>query len=83
MTELDKAIKRNRTKHARWARAERILRMVRQRVFDYEDAGPEMDAKAQKVIATCQRILAPKWKAEREAREASRMRRWEESQALA
>lgn len=62
--DLDKAIRRNRVKHARWARAERVLRSVRLRMFDYQDAGLAMERKAIHVIAVCLRILQPKRDAE-------------------
>jgi len=70
---LQQAIARNRIRQARFKRAEITLRKVRQRVFDYEDAGK--GEKASKVIATCQRILAPKWEAERRNRQAEKLER--------
>lgn len=60
---LAEAIKRNRIKQARYRRAEKVLRAVRQRVFDYEDQG-KYD-KARKVMETCHRILAPLRRLER------------------
>ena len=54
---LQESIRRNRIRQARYKRAETTLRKIRQRVFDYEDAGKS--DKASKVMATCQRILAP------------------------
>ena len=60
---MEQAIKRNQTREARFKRAERTLRLVRQRIFDYEDQGSEAFVKACKVISTCKRILAPKWDA--------------------
>jgi len=60
---LENAIKRNRIKQARYRRAERTLRLVRQRIFDYEDMGK--GEKASKVIATCKRILTPLWRCQR------------------
>ncbi len=64
---LKDAIARNRCRNARWKRAERVLRQVRLHIFDYEDMG-KLD-KAQKVMETCNRILSPKWRAERAAAE--------------
>lgn len=66
---LADAIKRNRTKHGRWKRAETTLRKIRLRIFDYEDESQAKYEKARRVMATCQRILAPKWAAERAAYE--------------
>lgn len=62
---LENAIKRNRIKQARYRRAERTLHLVRLRIFDYEEMGK--GDKAAKVIATCQRILAPLWRCQRQA----------------
>jgi hypothetical protein len=56
---LAEAIDRNRAREARRNRAERVLRAVRLRVFDYQDAG--LEEKASKVMDTCKRILAPRW----------------------
>lgn len=66
---LKDAIARNRKRQARFKRAEITLRHVRQRIFDYEDESPAKYAKARKVMATCQRILAPLWQAQRHAAE--------------
>lgn len=60
-------------KHALYKRAERVLRVTRQRIFDMEDAG--LGWKAQRMMANCQRILAPKWRAEAEAAEHRRGQR--------
>ena len=73
MTTLVQSIARNRRKHARWARCERVLRSVRLQVFDFEDQG--RDAKARRVIETCNRLLSPKWDAERRTRQAARLER--------
>ena len=62
---LQQALARNRMRQARFKRAEITLRRVRQRIFDYEDAG--LLVKAKKVMATCQRVLAPLWRAQRAA----------------
>jgi len=70
---LKAAIERNRIRHARFKRAEYVLRRVRQRIFDYEDAGQL--AKAERLIATCKRVLAPKWRAERAAAEDRKLQR--------
>jgi len=64
---LQDAIKRNRIRTARYQRAEKVLRQVRQRVHDYEDAGKL--EKAQKVMATCKRILTPLWEMQRQHRQ--------------
>lgn len=70
---LQQAIARNRMRQARFARAEKVLRQVRQRIFDYEDAG-QLD-KASKVMATCQRILAPLWDQKRRNAQARKLER--------
>ena len=69
---LAQAIIKNRTREARVDHAERILRKLRQRIFDYEDAGQEIYLKAKKVMETCRRILAPRNQARHEAREFAR-----------
>jgi hypothetical protein len=58
---MQAAIRRNQVRNARYNRAEKVLRSIRLKIFDYEDTG-KYD-KAQKVMDTCKRILAPKWKA--------------------
>lgn len=70
---MEEAIAAKRRKDARYKRAERVLRQVRLRVFDYEDAG-KYD-KAAKVIATCQRILSPLWQAQRAAAQDRKLQR--------
>lgn len=54
-------IEANRRREARRDRAEKVLRAVRLRVFDYDDSG--QGEKASRVIATCKRILSPRWAA--------------------
>ena len=66
---MTKAIERNRIREARFRRAERVLRIVRARVFDYDDAG--LGDKAARVIATCKRLLLPRWIAQQSARAAT------------
>jgi hypothetical protein len=69
----------NRRKWALWRRAERVLRVTRQRMFDMEDAG--LAWKTDRIVKNCKRILAPKWKAENDAvqrrKQAAKMRTWE------
>ena len=55
-------------------RAERVLRQVRLRIFDYIDAGQE--AKAYHVMETCKRILAPLWEARKRGIEVRRLRNY-------
>lgn len=69
---LAEKIKENRTREARRDKAERILRAVRVRIFDYEDEGRE--EKARQIIARCKAILRPRW----EARAANVKRRMDE-----
>lgn len=58
------AIDRNRKREARRNKAERTIRRIRQRIFDYEDIGPAMLAKAQRIMERCKVILRPRWQAE-------------------
>ena len=62
---MHESIRRNRIRTARYRRAEWVLRQVRLRIFDYEDMGKEKEAKAHRVMDTCQRILAPLWRQQR------------------
>lgn len=70
---FEKAVAAKRRRDARYKRAEQVLRQVRLRVFDYEDAGKQ--DKAAKVIRTCQRILGPLWRAQRAAAQDRRLQR--------
>ena len=70
---LKDAIARNRRRQARFKRAEIVLGRVRQRIFDYEDAGKL--AKAEHVMDTCKRVLAPLWLAQRKAAEDRKLQR--------
>jgi hypothetical protein len=76
---LADAIRDNRKREARYDKAERLLRRIRQRVFDYEDQG-KCD-KAARIIQRLKAILAPRWEAHARAREKARqdrvMRTWE------
>jgi hypothetical protein len=65
----------NRRREARYSRAETTLRQIRLRIFDYADAGPDQEAKARRVMDTCQRILAPRTRARRATVEAARLER--------
>lgn len=56
---LKDAIRRNKIRNERYYRAGKVLHYIRLHIFDYEDMG-KLD-KANKVIATCERILAPLW----------------------
>lgn len=73
---LAQKIEANRRKHARFRRAERVLRAVRQRIFDYEDESPIKLAKAQKVIDRCKRTLAPLWEAQSRNNENRKMQNY-------
>lgn len=66
---LNESIASNRFRQHRYKRAERVLRQVRLRIFDYEDEGPEKYAKARRVMARCQETLAPLWRSQRAAAE--------------
>jgi len=56
MRSLKRAIAQDR----RERNAERLLRKLRVRIFDYEDAGPETFAKAKRIMAACQGRLVEK-----------------------
>lgn len=64
---IQEKIKHKQWKDARYRKAERVLRRIRQRIFDYEDAGKL--EKAHKVMGYLQVILAPYWEACRKAAE--------------
>ena len=70
---LRQAIEADRRRHARYARAARVLRQVRLRIFEYDDAG-KLD-KALRVIARCKRVLEPLWQAQKRAADAARLLR--------
>ena len=63
---LKDAIARNRNRQARFKKYEKVLRRLRQRIFDYEDAGK--GNKASRLIERCKCILAPYWQAHADAR---------------
>lgn len=52
---MEDAIRRNRVRQHRLKRARKVLRAVRLRIFEYEDAGKL--AKARRVIARCERVI--------------------------
>lgn len=71
---LKDAIKLNQRKQARYKKYERILRRLRQRIFDYEDYDAANDNshqydKARYLMTRCQDILAPSWQQQRAAAE--------------
>jgi hypothetical protein len=72
---LATAIAVNRFKQHKYHRAERVLRQIRLRIFDYEDEGPEKYAKAKRVMARCQKTLAPLWRAQRAAADDRKLQR--------
>ena len=67
---LEQAIVNNRKREERFNKAERMLRRLRQRVFDYQDAG--RGEQADYLMLKCKKRLAPRWKAQAEARQAIR-----------
>jgi len=71
----NKRIAANQRKNRRWERAEKTLRQIRQRIFDYKDDGPEKYRKACRVMATCKRLLRPKYRALRKAAEDRKLQR--------
>lgn len=70
---LQDAIKRNQQRQAKFKKYEGVLRRIRQRVFDYEDAGK--GEKAARIIRKCKVILQPFWQAHADAREHARGQR--------
>lgn len=48
----------------RHAKYERLLRRLRQRVFDYYDASESKGEHCSRLIARCKSICAPQWDAE-------------------
>jgi len=78
-TAMETAIRKNRIRESRRDKAERMLRKMRQRIFDYDDAG--LGDKAARVMARCKAILALLWNARAEARKVAAenrlMRTWE------
>lgn len=70
---LSESIKRNQVKQARYRRAEKTLRQIRLRLFDYEDISQEKYTKAQRVMETCKRILAPLWDCQRRSAQARKL----------
>jgi hypothetical protein len=70
---LQAAIARNRHRQARFQKYERILRRLRQRIFDYDDAGK--GDKASHLIVRCQTILAPFHEARRRNLQAAKLER--------
>jgi hypothetical protein len=46
---------------ARWQRVERLLRRLRQRIFQYWDESEERGTKADALMQRCKRILSPMW----------------------
>ena len=64
----------NQRKHLRWKRCERVLRSIRLKIFDYDDAGK--GDKASRVLAACQRHLAPLWQAQHHAAEERKYRNY-------
>jgi len=69
---LSERIELNRKRQARYKRAEKILRQIRLRIFDYEDESPEKLTKAQRIMDRCKEILAPLWKAQQDAQRRRR-----------
>jgi hypothetical protein len=72
---LAEAIAANRYRQARYRKYEGVLRRLRQRIFDYEDRGPETYAKAFYLIERCKEILQPLWEAQYRARQAAQLER--------
>ncbi len=56
---MSESIALNRKRTIRFKKADRLLRRMRQRVFDYEDSG--QSEQADRIIKRCKRILMPLW----------------------
>ena len=61
--------------HQRCRRWERVLRKIRQRIFDYEDESPEKYAKARRIMQKCKDRCAEQWERERRKREDDKLQR--------
>ena len=72
---LDQAIAKNRRDQARYRKAERLLREIRLRTYDYEDAG-KLD-KAHRIIEKLKVRLAPLWDAREHASQERRLRNYQ------
>ena len=76
---LKEAIARNRFRQARFKKYEAVLRRLRQRIFDYHDAGN--GEKADRLIQRRKAICMPLWDAQAETRAKAAsdrmMRLWE------
>jgi hypothetical protein len=76
---LKDAIARNRFRQSRFKKYEAVLRRLRQRIFDYDDAGK--GEKASRLISRCKAICMPLWNAQAETRAKAAsdrmMRLWE------
>lgn len=58
---LQQAIARNREKWKKWRKYEAVLRRIRLRIFEYQDAGKML--KAERIMLRCKQILKPMWEA--------------------
>jgi len=69
---LKQAVRDNR-RHFKY---ERLLRRIRLRIFEYEDAGKLN--KAKRIIAKCKSICGPRWKArQKRIQDRHALRLWE------
>lgn len=59
---LSEAIEKNRKREARFDKAERMLRRLRLRVFDYEDN--KRADQCGRLIDRCKERLKPRWEAQ-------------------
>ena len=77
--DINKKIKHKQWKDARYRKAERILRRIRQRIFDYEDQdaanGTNRFEKAKRVMDYLQTVLAPYYAACRHAAEVRKLQK--------
>ena len=61
--------------HRQCRKYERVLRRLRLRSFDYEDAGQDVFIKARRIMERCSSRCAPQWMRERSRREDARLQR--------
>jgi hypothetical protein len=73
MNWMEQAIEKNRKREVRFDKAERMLHRLRQRIFDYIDAGPAKEAQADRLITRCKARAMPRWEARYRACEERRM----------
>ncbi len=70
---LQEKIKQNRKRELRFDLAERRLRWLRQRIFDFEDMGPAKYEQARRCMQRCKERAAPRWEARQRNNQARKL----------